>query len=143
MRQFQQFFCDKKITNNGDWNKHGKHCSTTTFRTRKSKPLPNINFCTYDKKLVLVPISTVEAFKPEEGKEGVCTSLEEWALRILKPKQEFQLKELYEDDDETKKLWERVIDNTAQDTFRIIDMNFTTASNVSESENKDVESLDT
>jgi hypothetical protein len=48
-------------------------------------------FFTYDKQLVLVPISTVEAFKPEEGKDGVCTSLEKGALHILKSKQEFQL----------------------------------------------------
>jgi hypothetical protein len=53
------------------------------------------------------------------------------------------LKGLYEDDDETKKCWERVIDNTAQDTLSITDMNFTMASNGSESEKKDVKSLDT
>jgi hypothetical protein len=101
------------------------------------------DFYTYDKQLVLKPITTVEAFKPEEGKEGVCTSLDKWALRVLKPEQEFQLKGLYKDDDETKKLWERVIDSTAQITFSITDMNFTTASNGSESENKDVKYLDT
>ncbi len=50
---------------------------------------------------------------------------------------------LCEDDDETKNCWERVIDNTEQDTFSITGMNFTTASNGSESEKKDVKSLDT
>jgi hypothetical protein len=122
--QLQQFFCDKKITNNGNCNKHRNYCGTTTLRTGKSKLLANIIFCTYDKQLVLAPILSVEAFKPEEGKERVCTSLYEWALRILKPEQEFQLRGLYEYDDEAKKCWDRVIDNTAQATFGITDMDF-------------------
>jgi hypothetical protein len=143
LHQIQQFFCDKKIPNHGDWNKHGKFSGTTTLRTEKSAPLANTIFCTYEKQLVLVPILLVEVFKPDEGKEGVCISLEEWALCILKSEQEFQLRGLYEEDDETKKRWERFIDNTAQDTFSITDMDFTMASNGSESENKDVKSLDT
>jgi hypothetical protein len=91
----------------------------------------------------LIPISTVEAFKPLEGKDRVCTSLEEWALPILKPEQEFQLRRLNEKGDETKMHWKRIKDNTAQATFNIPDMDFTTASNSSESESKHVESLDT
>ncbi len=39
LRQLQQFFCDKKITNIGDWNKHRKYCGTTTLRTGESAPL--------------------------------------------------------------------------------------------------------
>jgi hypothetical protein len=136
-------FCDKKIFNNGDWIKYRKYCGTTTNRMGKSTPLANIIFCIYDNQQVLIPILTVEAFEPSEGKEGVCTSLEEWALHILKPKQEFQLRGLYEKDDETKMRWKRVIHNTVQATFCITDMDFTTASNGSESENKDIESLDT
>jgi hypothetical protein len=127
LRQLQHFFCDKKISNNGDWNKHGKCCGTNTSRKGKSAPLTNINFCMYDKEQVLTTISTVEAFKPSKGKDGVCTSLEEWALCILKPEQEFQMRGLYEKDDETKMHWKRVLDNTAQATFCITDMDFTTA----------------
>jgi hypothetical protein len=102
-----------------------------------------MNFCIYDEQIVLVPILSVEAFKPAEGKEGVFTSLEEWALCFVKPEQEFQLRGLYEIDDETKMHWERVIYNTAQATFSITDMDLTAASYGSESENKDFESLDT
>jgi hypothetical protein len=36
LHQLQQYFCDKKITNNGDWNKHRKYCGTTTNRMGKS-----------------------------------------------------------------------------------------------------------
>jgi hypothetical protein len=100
-------------------------------------------FSKYDKQQVLIPISTVKAFKPLEGKEGVCTSLEEWALHILKPEQEFQLRRLYEKDDKTKMHWKRVIGDTIQATFSITDMDSTTAGNGSEAENKDVKSLDT
>jgi hypothetical protein len=89
LRQLQQFICDKNITNNGDWNKHVKYCGTTTNRMEKFAPLANMNFCTRDKQLVLVPILSVEVFKPAEGKEGVCTSLEVWALRILNPRKNF------------------------------------------------------
>jgi hypothetical protein len=78
LHQLQQFFCDKKITTYGDWNKHKKYCGTTTNRMGKSAPLANIIFCSYDKQQVLVPILSVEAFNPAEGKEGVCTSLDEW-----------------------------------------------------------------
>ncbi len=39
--------------------------------------------------------------------------------------------------------WKRIIDNSAQATFGITDINFTMASNSSESKNKDVKSLDT
>jgi hypothetical protein len=62
----------------------------------------NIKFCKYSKQQVLTPISTAEAFKTMEGKEGVCTSLEKWAPRIFKPEEEFQLIQLHEHDDETE-----------------------------------------
>jgi hypothetical protein len=62
---------------------------------------------------------------------------------FLKPEQEFQLRGLYETDNETKMHWERAKDNAAHATFGILDMDFTMPSNGSESENKDVKSLDT
>jgi hypothetical protein len=138
LRPLQQFFLDQDFTNNWDWNKHGKYFGTITNKLGESTILANIHFCKYSEQQVLIAISTVEAFKPSEGKEGVCTSLEEWALRILKPQQEFQLRGLYENDDETKTPWKRVTGNTAQATFSITNMDFTTASIGSESENKDV-----
>jgi hypothetical protein len=42
-------------------------------------------------------------FKPEEGKYGVCTSLEEWAFIILKP----MLKHAYNADEESERCWTR------------------------------------
>jgi hypothetical protein len=105
----------------------------------KDVPLANINFCTYSEQQVLTPITTVEVFKPSEGKKGVCTSFKEWALCIIKPNQEFQLRGLHDDDDdETKEHLTRVTSNTVHGTFSISDKDFTMASNGSDSKNKDV-----
>ncbi len=41
----------------------------------------------------------------------VCTSLEEWALRILSAPEEIQLKELYDNDSETQHRVDKVIDS--------------------------------
>ncbi len=54
-------------------------------------------------------MSKIEQFKPFEEIKGVCTSLEEWALRILQPDQEFQLKELYDKDPETAQRWDGIV----------------------------------
>jgi hypothetical protein len=87
LRQLQQYFLHSKMatSDNGDWDKHGKYCGTTSNPMAKYAPLANINF---SKKLSLDDkdiIINVLQFKPEEGKYGVCTSLEEWAFIILKP----------------------------------------------------------
>jgi hypothetical protein len=45
--------------------------------------------------------------------------LEEWVLRILQPNQEFQLKELYDNDPETAQRWDRVVQGKKHATFEI------------------------
>jgi hypothetical protein len=53
--------------------------------------------------------------------------LEEWALRILQPKkdQEFQLKELYDNDAETTRHWARVVKGKKTAPFNITTKIFT------------------
>jgi hypothetical protein len=71
--------------------------------------LANINFSSVSTPNVLPQMSKIEQFKPFEEIKGVCTSLEEWALRILQPDQEFQLKELYDKDPETAQRWDGIV----------------------------------
>jgi hypothetical protein len=68
---------------------------------KDTTPLANINFSAAAKPKVLTQITNVNQFKPNEDITGVCTSLEEWALRILKPNQAVQLQELVDTDSET------------------------------------------
>jgi hypothetical protein len=86
LRQHQQYFLhsDMATSDNGYWNEYVKYCGTTSDPMAKSAPLANINFSkklSRDDKDV---IKNVLQFKSEEGKYGVCTSLEEWAFLILK-----------------------------------------------------------
>jgi hypothetical protein len=71
----------------------------------------------------------ITQFKPSEEIKGVCTSLEERALRILQPKkdQEFQLKELCDNDAETTRRWDRVVKGKKPAPFSITTKNFTAA----------------
>jgi hypothetical protein len=95
MRQLQQFFLDKeKKDKYGDWNNVKKYTGTTSYNLKHTTPLANINFSSVSTPNVLTQITKIKQFKPFEGIKGVCTSLEEWALCILQPNQEFQLKEL-------------------------------------------------
>ena len=67
----------------------------------------------------------IKQFKPFEEIKGVCTSLEEQALRILQPDQEFQLKELYDNDAETTRHWDRVVKGKKPAPFNVTTKNFT------------------
>jgi hypothetical protein len=90
LRQLQQFFLNDEHTHkNGDRNELGKYTGVTTNPMKDTTPLANINFSTIAKPKVLNQITNVNDFKPNEDITGVCTvctSLEEWAFRILKPK---------------------------------------------------------
>jgi hypothetical protein len=98
LRQLQQFFLDKNTDKHGDWNIFGKYCGTTQNLLKNTAPLANINFSKYSTQNYLTQITKVKQFKPFKEKKGVCTSLEEWALPILQPNKEFQLKGLYDND---------------------------------------------
>jgi hypothetical protein len=58
----------------------------------------------------------------------VCTSLEEWAFRILKPKQQVQLSELVEIDSQTASQIETVHEENQQQ-FKITTTDFTSNTN--------------
>ena len=114
LRQLQQFFLnDEHKAENGDWNTLGKYTGTTS-NLLKETPLANINFSTASETTTLQQITNINQFKPKEDIKGVCTSLEEWALRILSPETELQVDELYNNDAETHARVERVIASEAQ-----------------------------
>jgi hypothetical protein len=54
----------------------------------------------------------------KEGKDGVCTSLEKWALLLLKP----TLKHVYSADEESEKHFKRTLD--MRPTFFISNLEF-------------------
>jgi hypothetical protein len=85
LRQLQQFFLSEdKNDKNGDWNIFEKYTGTTSNHLRDT-PLANINFSSVSSPNILTQITKITQFKPSEEIKGVCTSLEEWALRILQP----------------------------------------------------------
>jgi hypothetical protein len=99
LRQLQQFFLDDKHGHkNGNWKNLGKYTGVTTNPMKDNTPLANINFSAAAKPKVPTQITNVDQFKPKEDITGVCTSLEEWALRILKPNQTVQLQDLVDTD---------------------------------------------
>ncbi len=55
--------------------------------------------------------------------------MEEWALHILKPEQEFYLNVLFDQDDDTKQRWNRVTGNKPPH-FEITNKNFTTLADI-------------
>ncbi len=88
LRQLQQYFLNADIANSpdGDWNKYGKYCGVSTNPMAKNVPLANINFSKNLSPQKKEVINNISQFKPDkEKKGGVCTSLEEWAVLILKP----------------------------------------------------------
>jgi hypothetical protein len=108
LQQLQQFFLNKNTDNNGDWNIFGKYCGTTQNLLKNTAPLANINFSKYSTQTNLTQITQVKQCKPFKQKKGVCTLLEEWALRILQPNEEYQLKVLYVNDPQTAQRWDRM-----------------------------------
>ena len=73
--------------------------------------------------------------------------MEEWALRILQPEkdQEFQLKELYDNDAETSRRWDRVVKGKKPAPFNITTKNFTAGKDSIDGNTKrdDLNGLDT
>jgi hypothetical protein len=107
--------------------------------------LANINFSSVLTPNILTQITKIKQFKPFEEIKGVCTSLEESALRILKPNQELQLKELYDNDPEIAQHWDRVVQGKKHTIFEITTKIFTAANNNinGETEKDNAEGLDT
>ena len=107
LRQLQQFFYGEITKENGNWSAMGKYTPTNRNPTIATSPLSNILFSTYDKQTILNPITSLEHIKPiEDNKKQVCTSLEEWAMRILKPTNTVNLQKLYEMSEETGQRWD-------------------------------------
>jgi hypothetical protein len=123
----------------------GKYTGTTSNNLKHTTPLANINFSIVSTPNILTQITKIKQFKPYEEIKGVCNSLEEWAVCILQPNQEFQLKELYNNDPETAQHWDRVVQVKKHTTFEITTNIFTAANNNidGETENNNVEGLDT
>jgi hypothetical protein len=149
LRQLQQFFLNEENKDsNEDWNKFGKYTGTNTNAMKDTTPLANINFSTASTPNVLTQITKIDQFKPHEEITGVCTSLEEWVLRILKPNQDVQLNELYKADQETATRVDRVDSSQKEESptiFKITTTVFTSAKDNIESntKNNDLEGLDT
>jgi hypothetical protein len=143
LRQLPQFFLnDKHGCNNGDWNNLGKFNRVTTNPMKDTTPLADINFSAAAKSNVLTQITNVDQFKPKEDITGVCTSLEEWTLCILKLNQAVQLQELVDADSETERRIKRVQEEILQE-FKITTTNFTSDTNDVETENDNLAKLDT
>jgi hypothetical protein len=145
--QLQQFFLNEdKNDKNGDWNIFRKYTGTTSNHLRDT-PLANINFSSGSSPNVLTQITKITQFKSSEEIKGVCTSLEEWALHILQPEkdQDFQLKELYNNDAETTRCWDRVVKGKKPAPFNITTKNFTAGKDNIDgnTKNDDLDGLDT
>jgi hypothetical protein len=135
LRQLQEFFFDVENTpNNGNWNKYGKYTAVSTNPYKTTTPLVNINFSTAKKPNVIVQITNVNQLKPNEDMTGVCTSLEEWAFCILKPKHQVQLTELVKNDTESEERFSKANDKNEQKMFEFSDRDLTTDTNENETE---------
>jgi hypothetical protein len=147
LQQLQQLFLNEENKDtNGDWNNFRKYTGTTANNLKDTTPLANINFSSVSNPNVLKQITKIKQFKPFEEIKGVCTSLEEeWALPILQPDQEFQLKELYDNDPETAQHRDRVMEGKKCASFKITTKIFTAAKDNIDgnTENDDLNGLDT
>jgi hypothetical protein len=109
---------------------------------KDTTPLANINFSAAAKPKVLTQITNVDQFKPKEDITGVCTSLEEWALRILKPNRTVQLQDLIDTGSETESRIKRVQEEILQE-FKIMTTDFTSDPDNVDTENDNLAKLDT
>jgi hypothetical protein len=109
---------------------------------KDTTPLANINFSAAAKPKVLTQITNVDQFKPKEDITGVCTSLEEWALHILKPNQTVQLQDLVDTDSETESRIKRVQEEILQE-FKITTTDFISDTDNVDTENDNLAKLDT
>jgi hypothetical protein len=106
--------------------------------------LANINFSQHLQQQVPELITHVKDFKPLKNRDGVCTSLKEWALRILTPDKKIPLENLYDKDKETRQHFDHAIQVLNKDTFEITNDNFTTTGTDSDDiENPDLKGLNT
>ena len=129
--------------NNGNWNKCGKDTGVTTNPYKDTTPLININFSTAEKPNVIVQITNVNQFKPDEDMPGVCTSLEKWAFHILKPKHQVQLSELVDNDTESEERFSKANDENEQKMFEFNARDLTTNTNENETENNNLGEFNT
>jgi len=144
LRQLQEFFFDVENTpNNGNWNKYGKYTAVSTNPYKTTTPLVNINFSTAEKPNVIVQITNVNQFKPDKDMPGVCTSLEEWAFCILKPKHQVQLSELVDNDTESEERFSKANDENEQKMFEFNARDLTTNTNENETENNNLGEFNT
>jgi hypothetical protein len=125
-----------------------ENTGTTTNNMKDTTPLANINFSSVSKPNILTQITKIKQFKPKEDIKGVCTSLEEWALRILYPNEALQMNKLYNEDSETAQRLDRVISSQRekhQKMFKITTTVFPSAKDRidSNTENGDLKGLDT
>lgn len=134
LRQLQQFFCESDTQLNGDWSKMGKYTPTSKNPTT-TDPLSHIFFTTHDKQLFLTQIKSLSDLIPiEDNDREVCTSLEEWAMRILKPSNKVQLENLYYTSNETETRWKRSTTQTLP-KFCITDLKLSTPNDHHTTEN--------
>jgi hypothetical protein len=119
--QLQQYFLNPDIANSpdGDWNKYEKYCGVSTNPMAKNAPLANINFSKNLSPQEKEVINNVLQFKPDKGRKGVYTSLEEWAFLILKPN--VVQREVADEESETH--WDRMIKGRPK--FIISNIDFT------------------
>jgi hypothetical protein len=108
---------------------------------KDTTPLANINFSAAAKPKILTKITNVDQFKPNEDITGVCTSLEEWVLRILKPNQAVQLQVLVDTDSETASRIKRIQEEILQE-FKITTTDFTSDTNNVDTVNNNLAKLD-
>jgi hypothetical protein len=98
LRQLQQFFynCSERLENR-NWSDYGNYCPTVSYH--REAPLANIRFGKGEGKEKLV--TSVDAFKPKKDHVAIL-SLEEWALRILKPDYPHILRRARKSNNETR-----------------------------------------
>jgi hypothetical protein len=87
LRQLQQCFFEKSEQDPlRDWNKNGWYYGIGTGLTR-------------------TPVTDVSYFKPNEKRDDVITSLEEWAARLMKPDIVDILKVAKRDSNTNRRFW--------------------------------------
>jgi hypothetical protein len=131
LRQLQQYFFEKSEQDTlRDWNKYGWYYGTGTGFISGRATSSNINMSTV-KSETRTPVTDMSYFKPNEERDDVVTSLEEWAAQLLKPDITDILK-VAKKDSNTKRRFKRAKKPT---NFQLTDTHYTTTgSNVCDEE---------
>jgi hypothetical protein len=125
LQQLQQFFFEKSEQDTlRDWNKNGWYYGTGTSFVSGRATLSNINMSTV-KSETRTPVTDMSYFKPNEKRDDVVTSLEEWAARLLKQLITDILK-VAKKDSNTKRWFKRAKKPT---NFQLTETNYTTTGN--------------